>query len=74
MNEFFFLFRYNESKSNYIELFNMKGLMRIRLTPDLSKLMICTTNGSILVIHDLDLRHLAKDLEEFRVSFVLFFL
>jgi DDB1- and CUL4-associated factor 10 len=43
--------------------------MRCRLTPDDKKLVICTTGGYLIIIHDLDLTTLAKDLCGFRVSY-----
>lgn len=42
--------------------------MRCRLSPDASKLVICTTGGYLIIIHDLDLSTLARDLQGFRVS------
>lgn len=44
------------------------GLMRCRLSPDASKLVICTTGGYLIIVHDLDLSTLARDLAGFRVS------
>lgn len=41
--------------------------MRCRLSPDGSKLVICTTGGYLILIHDLDLNTLARDLHGFRV-------
>lgn len=45
--------------------------MRTRLNPDASKMIICTTGGYLILIHDLDLRTLAQDLEGFKVSLVI---
>lgn len=42
--------------------------MRCRLAPDSTKLVICTTGGYLILIHDLDLNTLARDLQGFRVS------
>lgn len=41
--------------------------MRCRLSHDSSKLVICTTGGYLIIIHDLDLQTLARDLAGFRV-------
>lgn len=49
-------------------LIKYTGLMRCRLAPDGSKLVICTTGGYLILIHDLDLNTLARDLQGFRVS------
>lgn len=40
-------------------------LMRTRLTPDDSKMILSTSLGYYLIIHDLDLLTLAKDLKDF---------
>lgn len=45
--------------------------MRIKLLPDSSKLVICTTSGFILLINDLDLENLDTDIQGFKV--ILFF-
>jgi len=42
--------------------------MRSRLTPDGEKLIITTTEGYIIVIHDLDLSTLSQDLSGFKPS------
>lgn len=41
-------------------------LMRMRLTHDSSKMIICTSEGYIMVIHDLKLEKLEKDLSGFQ--------
>lgn len=41
------------------------NLLRMRLTHDLSKMIISTSDGFLMVIHDLDLDHLSKDLKGF---------
>lgn len=51
----------------YQKVFHTSGLMRCRITPDGSKLVICTTGGYLMIIHDLDLTSLHKDLCGFRV-------
>lgn len=49
-------------------VFKMNGLMRTKLTPDGSKMVICTTSGYIIIIHDLNLETLSNDVKSFRVS------
>ena len=66
-------FSYNESGIDYTELFNMQGLMRMRLTPDCSKLVMCTTGGYIILINDLSLENLAQDLHGFKVILIKYF-
>ncbi|KAK4875079.1 hypothetical protein RN001_011501 [Aquatica leii] len=58
----------NPSESNLIfnNVFVMNGLMRTKLTPDGSKMIICTTSGYIIIIHDLNLSTLSNDLKSFR--------
>ncbi|RWS02341.1 DDB1- and CUL4-associated factor 10-like isoform X2, partial [Dinothrombium tinctorium] len=41
-------------------------IMRMRLTNDSSKMIICTSEGYIMVIHDLDLENLSVDLQSFQ--------
>ncbi|RWS23083.1 hypothetical protein B4U80_05791 [Leptotrombidium deliense] len=41
-------------------------IMRMRLTHDATKMVICTSEGYILLIHDLDLDHLSSDLKGFQ--------
>ncbi|VVC37405.1 Hypothetical protein CINCED_3A024100 [Cinara cedri] len=45
---------------------HINGLMRIKLLPDSSKLIICTTSGFILLINNLDLETLATDIQGFK--------
>lgn len=59
---------YTENNLNYQKVFHTPGLMRCRLSPDDSKLVICTTGGYLILIHDLDLSTLSRDLQGFRVS------
>lgn len=54
----------NEEASN--KVFYTSGLMRSKLTPDSSKLLISTHEGYIIVIHNLDLTTLAEDLKGFK--------
>lgn len=42
--------------------------MRMKLSPDARKMVICTTAGYIMVIHDLNLQTLPADLLGFKVS------
>ncbi|KAF5269718.1 hypothetical protein FQA39_LY08641 [Lamprigera yunnana] len=58
----------NGSESNFVfeNVFVMNGLMRTKLTPDGSKMIICTTSGYIIIIHDLNLSTLSNDLRTFR--------
>lgn len=50
------------------KVFHMTGLMRCRLSPDDTKLVISTTGGYIMIVHHLDLGNLHRDLCGFRVS------
>lgn len=44
--------------------------MRIKLLPDSSKLIVCTTSGFILLINNLDLETLGTDIQGFKVIFI----
>ncbi|KAL1138049.1 hypothetical protein AAG570_009744 [Ranatra chinensis] len=57
---------YTESGFLYNRVFHTNGLMRTRLNPDASKMIICTTSGYLILIHNLDLRTLAQDLDGFK--------
>lgn len=48
--------------------------MRCRLSPDDRKLVISTTGGYLILINDLDLNTLARDLAGFRVRLIFFFI
>ncbi|XP_014221409.1 DDB1- and CUL4-associated factor 10 [Trichogramma pretiosum] len=48
------------------KVFQTNGLMRSRLTPDATKMLICTTSGYLIVIHDLNLSTLNQDLHGFK--------
>ncbi|XP_037950427.1 DDB1- and CUL4-associated factor 10 homolog [Teleopsis dalmanni] len=50
----------------YQKVFHTSGLMRCRITPDGTKLVICTTGGFLMIVHELDLTTLHKDLCGFR--------
>jgi len=41
---------------------HIDGLMRTRVTHDASKMIMSTTDGFLLVIHELDLNRITKDL------------
>lgn len=41
--------------------------MRTRLSPDASKMLICTTSGYLIIIHNLKLSTLTQDLAGFKV-------
>ena len=47
-------------------VFYIEGLMRCKLTPDDSKLVISTSRGYLLIVHNLDLAHLDVDMEVFK--------
>ncbi|CAB0012685.1 unnamed protein product [Nesidiocoris tenuis] len=57
---------YTENGFLYNRVFHTNGLMRTRLNPDASKMIICTTGGYLILIHNLDLRTLAQDLAGFK--------
>jgi len=46
----------------YRRILHIDGLMRTRVTRDGSKLIISTTDGYMIVIHDLNLDRITKDL------------
>ncbi|XP_013396001.1 DDB1- and CUL4-associated factor 10 homolog isoform X2 [Lingula anatina] len=58
--------KYSESAVEYQRVFHTSSLMRSRLTPDGTKLVIATAGGYLMVIHDLDLTTLASDLRGFK--------
>lgn len=58
-----------ENNVLFDKVFVMNGLMRSKLTPDGSKMVICTTSGYMIIIHDLNLMALSDDMRTFRVSF-----
>ena len=61
--------RYSESEGlECTKAFYNNGLMRMKITPDGTKMVISTTNAYIMVIHDLCLETLATDLQNFKVS------
>lgn len=58
---------YTESGFVYSRVFQTNGLMRTRLNPDATKMIICTTGGYLIIIHNLDLTTMAQDLAGFKV-------
>lgn len=66
---------YTEEGLIYQKVFHTPGLLRCRITPDASKLVISTTGGYLIIVHHLDLTTLAKDLSGFRVDiFTLYYM
>lgn len=53
---------------HFNKVLRLSGLVRTKLTPDGSKMVICTTGGYMLIIHDLHLMTLYNDMKSFRVS------
>jgi len=58
--------KYSESNSEFSKVFYTNGLMRMRLTPDASRMVISTMNGYLILVHDLDLGTMAQDLAGFK--------
>lgn len=58
--------KYSDSTPDFSKVFYTNGLMRMRLTPDSSKMVISTMNGYLVVIHDLDLDAMSEDLKGFK--------
>ena len=48
-------------------LFQTRNLMRTALSPDQTKLVMSTSSGYIMVVHDFDINTLADDLNGFKV-------
>ncbi|XP_078051831.1 DDB1- and CUL4-associated factor 10 homolog isoform X1 [Augochlora pura] len=57
---------FTENSILYTRVFHTNGLMRTRLSPDASKMLISTTSGYLILIHNLKLRTLSQDLAGFR--------
>ncbi|CAG9770891.1 unnamed protein product [Ceutorhynchus assimilis] len=55
-----------ENNMLFEKVFLMNGLMRMKLTPDGTKMIISTTSGFMVIIHNLNLLSLATDLQRFR--------
>lgn len=63
-------YSFTENSFVYTRVFHTNGLMRTRLTPDTSKMLICTTSGYLIVIHNLKLSTLSQDLQGFKVHLI----
>lgn len=63
---------YTESNLVYQRVFHASGLMRCRLSPDAKQMVMCTTGGLLVIIHDLNLSTLAQHLHGFKVSFIIY--
>lgn len=61
---------FTENSILYTRVFHTNGLMRTRLSPDASKMLISTTSGYLIIIHNLKLSSLSQDLAGFRVRFI----
>ena len=61
-----------ENSMLYDKVLLMNGLMRTKLTPDGSKMVISTTGGYIVIVHDLNLATLANDFRSFKVAGAFF--
>lgn len=59
---------YTEQSLVYQKVFHMSGLMRCRISPDARKMVISTTGGYMIIVHNLDLSTLAKDMAGFKVG------
>ncbi|XP_026743341.1 DDB1- and CUL4-associated factor 10 isoform X2 [Trichoplusia ni] len=57
---------YTEYNLVYQRVFHTSSLMRCRLSPDAKQMVLCTTGGLIVIIHDLNLSTLAQDLHGFK--------
>ncbi|CAG2165488.1 unnamed protein product [Oppiella nova] len=55
----------NSSSSCPQNVLQIKNMLRMVLSPDSTKMIISTADGYLLIIHDLDLNHLAEDLRDF---------
>lgn len=62
---------FTENSFVFTRVFHTNGLMRTRLTPDTSKMLICTTSGYLIIIHNLKLSTLSQDLAGFKVGALL---
>lgn len=62
------LYSFTENSFVFTRVFHTNGLMRTRLTPDTSKMLICTTSGYLIIIHNLKLSTLSQDLAGFKVG------
>ncbi|XP_043210498.1 DDB1- and CUL4-associated factor 10-like [Amphibalanus amphitrite] len=58
----------SEQRTQNTRVLHTNGLMRTSLTPDFSKLVICTNNGYLMVVHDVDFDTMQEDLRGFKPS------
>jgi hypothetical protein len=58
--------KYSERNDEATKIFYTNGLMRMRLTPSWDKMVISTITGYLMIVHDLSLDDLAKDLAGFK--------
>lgn len=56
---------YQGSQGSQTRVLYLTCIMRMRLSQDSTKMIICTSEGYILIIHDLDLMNLQNDLRGF---------
>lgn len=63
-------YSFTENSFVYNRVFHTNGLMRTRLTPDTNKMLICTTSGYLIIIHNLKLSTLSQDLAGFKVFII----
>ncbi|XP_001606470.2 DDB1- and CUL4-associated factor 10 [Nasonia vitripennis] len=57
---------FTENSCLSTRVFQTNGLMRTRLSPDATKMLICTTSGYLILIHNLNLTTLNHDLCGFK--------
>ncbi|XP_014218160.1 DDB1- and CUL4-associated factor 10 isoform X2 [Copidosoma floridanum] len=57
---------FTENSCLSTRVFQTNGLMRTRLTPDASKMLMCTTSGYLIIVHNLNLSTLSQDLAGFK--------
>ncbi|XP_047994468.1 DDB1- and CUL4-associated factor 10 homolog [Leguminivora glycinivorella] len=57
---------YSECNLVYQRVFHASGLMRCRLSPDARQMVMCTTRGLLVIVHNLNLTTLAQDLHGFK--------
>ncbi|XP_068619101.1 DDB1- and CUL4-associated factor 10 homolog isoform X2 [Battus philenor] len=57
---------YTEYNVVHHRVFHAADLMRCRLSPDAKQMVMCTTGGLLVIIHNLNLSTLARDLHGFK--------
>ncbi|RVE53945.1 hypothetical protein evm_001348 [Chilo suppressalis] len=57
---------YTEYNLVYQRVFHASGLMRCKLSPDARQMVMCTTGGLLVIVHDLNLSTLAQHLHGFK--------